>query len=118
MPSSALSLSTNGPHRLRYWRAKPPQRMNSFSDPVYLLAYSAKIVWYQPPVGNRRLLRESQDSEPRSDDVTPPRKRFATLVASIGTLVAPRFAMPPEPVEMLTSSNLYVRNALDSYEVG
>ena len=31
------------------------------------------------------------------DEVTPPRNRFATEVDSIGALVAPRFAMPPEP---------------------
>src|ERR1043165_1252726 len=92
--------------------------MNLFSLPVSWLAYSAKIVWYQPPVGNRRLLRESHDSDARTDDVTPPRNRFATLVASIGTLVAPRFAMPPEPVVMLTSSSLYVTTARASYDSG
>jgi zinc protease len=49
-------------------------------------AYSAKIEWYQPPVGNRRLLRESHDSEARTDEVTPPRNRLATSSLEIGCL--------------------------------
>ena len=63
-------------------------------------------------------MRESHDSDARTDDVRPPRNRFATCVDAIGALTAPRFAMPPEPVEMSTSSSLYVRNARASYEIG
>src|SRR5690242_10196145 len=93
---------------------KPPQRVNLFSEPVHLSAYSAKIELYQPRVGRKRSLRESHDSDGRSDDVTPPLNRFATDVAAIGADVAPRFAKPPEPVVIETVSSLYCKNARTS----
>ena len=77
-----------------------------FSEPVHLSAYSAKIESYQPSVGNKRLLRESHDRDARTDEVAPPRNRFATEDAAIGEVVAPRLAKPPDPVVMLTSSSL------------
>ena len=42
-----------------------------FSDPVNESANSMNPLWYQPPVGNNRLLRESYEIDPRMDDVTP-----------------------------------------------
>ena len=63
-------------------------------------------MWYQPSLGNRRLLRESHEIVPLSDEVTPPRYRLATSVAAIGSRMAPKSAKPRLPVEMLTSSSL------------
>src|SRR5690242_978712 len=89
-------------------------RRNLFSEPVYLLAYSTNSESYQPLVGRKRSLRPPNDSEALTEDVTQPLNRLATELALIGTLVAPRFAKPPELVATLTSSSLYVRNARTS----
>jgi hypothetical protein len=63
-------------------------------------------LWNQPSVVKRRLLRESYWSEARSDEVTPPRNRLATLCASIGSRIDPMLEKPRWPVDTLTSSSL------------